>query len=83
MKSHFILKPSQFFSLLLSSNIHLLERLRNALNRGMAPAPAPVQEYDKRTSRELSEAVPQTDILGKIVIIKLSLCTWFVTESFA
>ena len=83
MKSHFILKPSQFFSLPLSSNIHLLERLRNALNRGMAPAPAPVQEYDKRTSRELSEAVPQTDILGKIVIIKLSLCTWFVTESFA
>ena len=34
---------------------------------GMAPAPAPVQEYDKRTSRELSEAVPQTDILGNII----------------
>ena len=33
----------------------------------MAPAPAPVQEYDKRTSRELSEAVPQTDILGNII----------------
>ena len=55
----------------MSSNIHLLERLRNALNRGMAPAPAPapVQEYDKRTSRELSEAVPQTDILGKITVV--------------
>ena len=33
----------------------------------MAPAPAPVQEYDKRTSRELSEAVPQTDILGNFI----------------
>ena len=35
-----------------------LERLRNALNRGMN------QELDRRTSKELSEAVPQTDILG-------------------
>ena len=46
----------------------ILERLRNALNRGMGPAAAPIQEYDKRTSRELSEAVPQTDILGNIVL---------------
>ena len=35
------------------------ERLRNALNRGMT-APEP----DKRTSRELNDAVPHTDILG-------------------
>ena len=36
----------------------LAERLRNALNRGMN------QEFDRRTSRELNEAVPQTEILG-------------------
>ena len=38
----------------------LAERLRNALNRGMN------QEFDRRTSRELNEAVPQTEILGRV-----------------
>ena len=47
------------------------ERLRNALNRGMA-APEP----DKRTSRELNDAVPHTDILGlyyEFMILKFPL----------
>ena len=54
----------------------LAERLRNALNRGMN------QEFDRRTSRELNEAVPQTEILG-IVSLNLnwlgsSLSRWLV-----
>ena len=38
------------------------ERLRNALNRGINP------EQDRRTSKELTEAVPQTDILGRLMV---------------
>ena len=50
----------------------LAERLRNALNRGMN------QEFDRRTSRELNEAVPQTEILG-IVSLNLNwLRRWLV-----
>ena len=47
-------------------NIHNLiiicvsEQLRNALNRGMK------QDVEKRTSMELTQAVPQTDILGNL-----------------
>ena len=38
--------------------------MRNALNRGMN------QEFDmRRTSKELTEAVPQTDILGKFQML--------------
>ena len=50
-----------------------LERLRNALNRGMN------QEFDiRRTSKELTEAVPQTDILGKFqVLVKMQLVMQF------
>ena len=36
----------------------ILERLRNELNRGLT------QDFERRTSMELTQAVPQTDILG-------------------
>ena len=49
------------FSWIISYREIFPERLRNALNRGINP------ELERRTSKELSEAVPQTDILGRLL----------------